>query len=194
MNQDLALSFIESILPLVSFLFVLLIPIMIVIRLFRFKDVIVRLVDEARKNPDMFKNNPEALRSVLTQLQRAKKEGRSSSSGLSSKQRQRVPASTRSSTNVSHSRRGGVLNAGRDLRSSSSTNTRRASAVRGTARMTQIRAEQKLKTTVAVLLLLAGVVLLFSNYFYEYHYESFYSGIAMMVAGLYLLKTDVERV
>ncbi len=60
--------------------------------------------------------------------------------------------------------------------------------------MSQIRQEHKIKTTVAVFLLLGGVGMLFSTYYYGFQPEAFMGGAVMMGAGLFLLKSGVERV
>lgn len=191
--MDIFLPLLESFLPLLFFLFPLLIPVLVVLRIFRFKDVLVKIIEEARKNPQFYKDNPEAARALMRQLQKSKG-GASSQPGQKSAGSSQGQAGKRSSLGSvpSSSRSAGMLHSGRDLRSK--TPARRSSPIRGTARMTQLRQEQKIKTSVAVLFLVGGVSLLFSNYAYGYNYETFYGGIVLMAAGLYLLKTDIERV
>lgn len=185
--MDIAALLLESVLPLAVYVLPILIPVMIVMRLFRFKDVVVKLMDEVRRNPDAYKNNPEAVKALLTKMQRG-----SSRPPAGGGRPAGGPAPVKRSSSVPPSRGGGVLPSGRDLRTV--TPSKRSTPLRGTARMTQSRQEHKLKTTVAVLLLLGGVTMLFSTYFYGYQYEPFFGGIVLMGAGLYLLKTDVERV
>lgn len=184
--MDIAALLMESVLPLAVYLLPLLIPVFIVMRLFRFKDVVVKLMEEVRRNPDAYKNNPEAVKALLGKMQRTSKPSAGGRRPVA------APPPVKRSSSVPASRGGGVLPSGRDLRTV--TPSKRSTPLRGTARMTQSRQEHKLKTTVAVLFLLGGVTMLFSTYFYGYQYEPFYGGIILMAAGLYLLKTDVERV
>ncbi len=187
MNIDAFIA--EFFLPLLFFIFPLLIPALIVAKIFRFKDVIVRLMDEARKNPDLYKNDPEAVKALLLKLQ----QNRGGSRTVNIQQGQ-TRVQGRSGSVPSSSGRSVQRNsqAGRSL--SSSTTVRRSSPLRGTARMSQIRQEHKIKTTVAVMLLLGGVGMLFSTYYYGFQPEAFMGGAVMMGAGLFLLKSGVERV
>lgn len=190
--MDIAAMLMESVLPLALWLFPLLIPVFIVMRLFRFKDVVVKLMDEVRRNPDIYKNNPEAVKALLGKLQRSSKNPGGSVAKAGQRRSQTSNSSSVKRSSSVPSSRGGVLPSGRDLRTVKPS--KYSTPLRGTSRMTQSRQEHKLKTTVAVLLLLGGVTMLFSTYFYGYQYEPFVGGIVLMVAGLYLLKTDVERV
>ncbi|MCB1840223.1 MAG: hypothetical protein H6858_02795 [Rhodospirillales bacterium] len=176
----------EFILPVLFPLFVFGI---VISKIFRFKDSIVRLMDEARKNPDLYKKDPEAMRELLLKLQQSKG-GRSVPVRQSSSQKS---SSRSSSVPLSSGARGSrLVQSGRDLRTT--TPTKRSSPLRGTARMTQIRQEHKIKTTVAVFFLLGGVSLLFSTYYYGFVPEMFLTGAVLMGAGLFLLKSGVERV
>lgn len=190
--MDFSALVIAYVLPFVFFAGWMLIPVMIVMRLFRFKDVIVKLMEEVRKNPNIYKDNPEAVRTVMRQLQQSsQRPNRSTGGGVRPQPGKSATSQRRSS--VPSSRSGSsVLHTGRNL--SSSASSRRSTALRGTARMTQIRQEHKIKTTVAVFMLLGGVMLMLSTYFYGYAHEPLIGGGVLMAAGLYLLKTDVERV
>lgn len=187
MNVDVLIA--EFLLPLVFMLLPLLIPVIIVSKIFRFKDVIVRLVDEARKNPDLYKNNPEAVKSLLLKLQKNK----AGPQTLSNRQGQTRPQGRSGSVPTSSGR---STQSGSQTRKSlsSGSSTRRSSPLRGSARMSQLRQEHKIKTTVAVMLLLGGVGMLFSTYYYGFQPEAFLGGAVMMGAGLFLLKSGVERV
>lgn len=192
--MDIAALLLESVLPLAVYVLPVLIPVIIVLRLFRFKDVVVKLMDEVRRNPDIYKNNPEAVKALLGKMQRTSRNpgGVVAKAGQKPGQPANSSSVKRSSSVPSSRGGGGVLPSGRDLRTVKPS--KYSTPLRGTSRMTQSRQEHKLKTTVAVLLLLGGVTMLFSTYFYGYQYEPFIGGIVLMVAGLYLLKTDVERV
>ncbi|MBK9587006.1 MAG: hypothetical protein KA099_02335 [Alphaproteobacteria bacterium] len=179
----------EFFLPMIFMLLPLLIPVIIVSKIFRFKDVIVRLLDEARKNPNLYKNDPEAVRMLMLKLQQNK--GGSRTVNIR-QEPSRTPGRTTSVPPSSGRSSSGQSQSSRSLRSSSSA--RRSSPLRGTARMSQIRQEHKIKTTVAVFLLLGGVGMMFSTYYYGFQPEAFMGGAVMMGAGLFLLKSGVERV
>ncbi|MBK6895219.1 MAG: hypothetical protein IPH06_01330 [Alphaproteobacteria bacterium] len=174
---------------LVPILFPLFILGIVVSKIFNFKDVIIRLLDEARKNPGLYKNDPEAVRDLMLKLQQ--KKGGSRTVNIR-QEPSRTPGRTTSVPPSSGRSSSGQSQSSRSLRSSSSA--RRSSPLRGTARMSQIRQEHKIKTTVAVFLLLGGVGMLFSTYYYGFQPEAFMGGAVMMGAGLFLLKSGVERV
>ncbi len=207
--MDIFEMVLEHIAPVLFFIIPLLIPILIVMRIFKYKDVIVEMMDQARKNPDYYKNNPEAARQLMMRLRLG---GNKASKEIWDKKqeekhqraleeaRQRI----RRGQEVEEHMAGGVRDRDDrddeerefDLFHSAARKRRQQEMYKySKARVDpkKMRKDSKIKTTAGIFLLGGGVILLGAAFYEQMQIETFWVAILVVVAGLYLLKSDPER-
>ena len=205
--MDIFEMVLESIIPVLFFLFPLIIPILIVMRIFKYKDVIVELMEHSRKNPNYYKKNPEAARQLMMRLggkkipkeewDRKQAEKHQRSLDFARQQIRRgqevdeyLAESARDRDERDEDERAF------DLFHSAAQKRRQQEMYKYSKRRVdpkKLRKDSKFKTTVGILLIGGGATLLGVAFYQEMQTETFWVGLVVIAAGLYLLKSDPER-